>query len=299
MDQLLAVEGRRAKPSVPLIVQQSSAGLAWTGLHSSFDHVLPTTRPITCPRLTGEQMIIVHRSSAKIRWRESGKWTLERVTPGSVHLVPSATELSVMVEDDLQAHRIIIGSEILVEVASEFVRGDPDKIRLRHAFYTPPAEAMLLFDSIGAATVRQDKTSAIYAEYAARAVAAQLLLAWSVEEGRILAPPKLGRSRTVAQATDFMHANLSAGLTLQMIAAAVGVSITALSREFRADLNMTPHRALIELRLLRAQQLLKLSQPSLSDVAAQCGFSSQEHMTRLFRSRLGSTPGAYRRAFAS
>lgn len=298
MGQHLSVEARRPQLDVPLLVQGSSAGLGWQGLFSAYEEVLATPEMVEPPVIVDE-MVVLHRSTGTMRWREDGRSSIEHVAAGSVHLVPSNVLLDIGIEQNMQTQSILLGREVLLEVASEFVRGDPDKIRLRHAVYSPPAEQTLLYDSIGAAFLGRGPGSAIYAEYAARAVAAQLLVAWSAEQGRMMTfPPRRGRSRTVAQAIDFMHANLGTRLTLQMIARAAGVSITVLGREFRADLGVAPHGALIDMRLDQAQHLLKLSKSSLPDIAAQCGFSSQEHMTRLFRNRLRMTPGAYRRTVA-
>ncbi|MBW4532128.1 MAG: AraC family transcriptional regulator [Aphanothece saxicola GSE-SYN-MK-01-06B] len=33
---------------------------------------------------------------------------------------------------------------------------------------------------------------------------------------------------------------------------------------------------------------------TIADIAIQCGFSSQSHLTRMFRKHLGTTPKAYR-----
>lgn len=295
MDQHLSVEARRPRSSSHLTVYGSSAGLGWQGLFSSFENV-PATAGTVCPPIMGEEMIVVHRSAGTIRWRENDRWTYEHANPGSIHLIPSGTAHSIALDQSVQAQSVLLGREILIEVASEFVRGDPEKITLHHLLYAPPPDQSLLLDSIGAAFMGRKEGSAILAEYAARTIAAQLLVAWSVEQGRTIAfPPKRGRSRVVARAMDYMHANLSAKLTLAIIADAAGVSITVLGREFRKDLGIAPHNALIDLRLKRAQNLLQRSRFSLPDIAVQCGFSSQEHMTHTFRDRLGLTPGAYRK----
>ena len=47
-------------------------------------------------------------------------------------------------------------------------------------------------------------------------------------------------------------------------------------------------------RLARSQTLLRRTSVPLPDVAAQCGFSDQSHMNRVFAKRLGITPGQFR-----
>ena len=38
---------------------------------------------------------------------------------------------------------------------------------------------------------------------------------------------------------------------------------------------------------------------SIAEIAAACGFSNQEHLTRLFRRARGTTPAAYRKSRCS
>lgn len=50
----------------------------------------------------------------------------------------------------------------------------------------------------------------------------------------------------------------------------------------------------LNLRIERAKALLCQEGTSIADVALQCGFSHQEHLTRMFRRFTGTTPGRYR-----
>jgi len=66
-------------------------------------------------------------------------------------------------------------------------------------------------------------------------------------------------------------------------------------RMFETATGLTPHRYLLQLRLERAQELMRKGSTSLIDIAALCGFSSHAHMSRVFRQLLGVTPSQYRR----
>jgi len=50
----------------------------------------------------------------------------------------------------------------------------------------------------------------------------------------------------------------------------------------------------LNLRIVRAKALLGEEDSSIAEVALQCGFSHQEHLTRMFRRFTGVTPGRYR-----
>jgi AraC family transcriptional regulator len=91
-----------------------------------------------------------------------------------------------------------------------------------------------------------------------------------------------------------MH-DLVADLDLQTLAAESGYSRSHFLRTFEAATGLTPHRYLLQLRLERAQELIRKGSTSLIDIAALCGFSSHAHMSRVFRQLLGVTPSQYRR----
>jgi AraC family transcriptional regulator len=99
----------------------------------------------------------------------------------------------------------------------------------------------------------------------------------------------------VAQAIDYMRENLDTPLHLTDIAQAANCSVNRLARGFRAGTGLPPHQFLINLRIERARELLESSRMSVAEIAYECGFSHQEHMTRQFRERCGTTPAAYRR----
>ena len=59
---------------------------------------------------------------------------------------------------------------------------------------------------------------------------------------------------------------------------------------------MAPHKWLIEQRIVLSKEKLRDDGLSLSDVATECGFGDQRHLTRQFTRTVGVSPGAWRRA---
>jgi AraC family transcriptional regulator len=93
-----------------------------------------------------------------------------------------------------------------------------------------------------------------------------------------------------------MEQRLAEPLPLSDLAAAASLSVSQFTRQFRASTGESPHQYLLRLRLQQACRLLRTVTSSISEVAASCGFSHQEHLTRVMRARLGTTPAAVRRA---
>jgi AraC-like DNA-binding protein len=81
---------------------------------------------------------------------------------------------------------------------------------------------------------------------------------------------------------------------LTTLARLVDLSPFHLLRVFRRDTGMTPGEYWRQLRIGRAQQMLRDGVP-ISVTAFASGFSDQPHLTRSFKSVFGVTPAAYAR----
>jgi AraC family transcriptional regulator len=93
---------------------------------------------------------------------------------------------------------------------------------------------------------------------------------------------------------ELILSRLAGPLSVCEMASALGVSSGFFIRQFKSYVGRTPHDYLIEHRLSRARQLLAGCRDSIAVVAADCGFSSQAHMTDCFRRRLGLSPRQFR-----
>lgn len=93
--------------------------------------------------------------------------------------------------------------------------------------------------------------------------------------------------------TDYIDAHLDHALTLQDLGEIAGLSEFHLQRMFSASCGVSPHGWILHRRIARAKQLLAASDP-IAQIASACGFSSQSHLTRVFKATVGTTPSAYR-----
>lgn len=96
-----------------------------------------------------------------------------------------------------------------------------------------------------------------------------------------------------------MQARLSEELcepvSLSELAAAVGLSAFHVTRLFSRSVGMPPHAWRNQLRLNRAQTLLRQGVP-VTEVAAATGFTDQSHFTRHFKRAYGVAPGRWQTA---
>jgi AraC family transcriptional regulator len=98
------------------------------------------------------------------------------------------------------------------------------------------------------------------------------------------------------RAKEIIRAGLKGGVPLKELARECGLSVAHFSHAFRRTLGVAPHNWLIEERIVLSKEKLRDDRLSLTDVAAECGFSDQSHFTRHFTRAVGVSPGAWRRA---
>jgi LacI family transcriptional regulator len=98
----------------------------------------------------------------------------------------------------------------------------------------------------------------------------------------------------VAQAITLMRQSLDKAIDIDRIAARIGISRRLLELRFRRELDSSPARELLRLRIEKAQRLLLGSSLDMKSIAAACGFTHASHFQLVFRKQSGLPPGAWR-----
>lgn len=96
------------------------------------------------------------------------------------------------------------------------------------------------------------------------------------------------------QVVYYMQEHFREPLTMEQLAALSGFSKYHFSREFKRLTGFPPGEYLIRLRLDQAKILLGNTSLPVWQVAAMSGIENEAYFSRLFRARLGMTPGAFR-----
>ena len=107
------------------------------------------------------------------------------------------------------------------------------------------------------------------------------------EEG--LSPSQFRRVLT------YINERISRTVTLSDLAREAGLSAAYFSQRFKSSTGTSPHQYLLQFRICKAKKLLEESESPVIDVAAECGFQTQQHFARIFRRFTRKTPTEYRR----
>ena len=111
-------------------------------------------------------------------------------------------------------------------------------------------------------------------------------------------PPSIERSADLAATRAWALERLGEPLDVATLAGHALVSPRTFARRFRAETGTTPHRWLLNQRVLEARRLLESTDMPVEDVASACGFGSGASLRAHFRDQTGTSPTAYRQAFA-
>ncbi len=97
----------------------------------------------------------------------------------------------------------------------------------------------------------------------------------------------------------WVRANLDADLGVAALARRAGMSERNFARVFTAETGVTPAAWVARVRLEAARAELEMSQKSVKEIAAACGYGSAESLHHAFQRALRTTPLAYRARFAA
>jgi AraC family transcriptional regulator len=274
-------------------IRASSDGRPWSSLFASlqweepfggqFD---PVDDIFLCVNLNGP---------ARLSRVLGGRRERRVIPPGGVVLLPQQVKLDVALEAPVETLHFYVRRSVFEEVAADMVAGDPAlSIVPRFGVVDPLLErlGMELRDLLVSG-----ETCPIYPDYIARTIAARLVRGHSTAAVQRADGPKsegLG-SRQLKCVIDFIEGNLACSFGLAEIAAAANLGPRHFSRQFKRRMGILPHRFVMRTRVERAKRMLVDTDLPLKVIAFNCGFSHQEHLTRLFRNQIGTTPAAYRR----
>ncbi|MBK1825669.1 XylR family transcriptional regulator [Haloferula rosea] len=105
--------------------------------------------------------------------------------------------------------------------------------------------------------------------------------------------------RHIAAALKHIREHACSGLDVESLLKVVPLSRSVLERRFSKILGKSPKTEILRVRLNRVRALLAESDLTLAEVAEKTGFEHPEYMSRLFKKKVGVTPGEFRRRSGS
>lgn len=272
-------------------IRASSDRLGWGSVYASLQHEHPYEAEF---QAVEDHLVILHLGGPVAVERRLGSKRERRVIPaGGLFILPGGMDFGVRLEGELDSLHIYLRAELMREVAADLglreneidivpMLGEPDLLVERLAL------------GVSEALTEADSAAQVYADYLSGAMASRLLRRYSRSRMRAEAAPCGLSNSQVSMVKDFIEANLDRSVSLADIAASCGLSPSHFARRFKSTMGVPPHQYLVQMRIERAKRLLQGPLP-IVQVALECGFTHQEHLTSVFRRCTGLTPAVFRR----
>jgi AraC family transcriptional regulator len=245
----------------------------------------------------GSHLVILHLNGpVTVRRGHLGLTRSRTIPPGGLFVHPAGKDLTVELGGKLDTIHAY-----LTDAALQEAHGGSASIELAEELGSvdPLVEQLLL--TLDGVIDRWEPSARTYVDHLGSALAAQLARQHSVRGVRSgqFDPSALRpglTDRQFAAVRELIEARLAGPIPLRDMAAAVRLSVSQFSRQFKTRTGLSPHQFLVQLRVDAACRLLRNTALPIAELAQQCGFSHQEHLTRVLRAHLGATPAAIRRA---
>ncbi|MET7665197.1 AraC family transcriptional regulator [Streptomyces sp. NPDC005463] len=284
---LADTSGVLRQPTVNL--RRNSSGLGWSHLYLSTQEEQPYRAEFDA---TATHMLVLHLNGPVTVSRGRGRAAQTRRVPtGGLFLHPAGRRLAVELGGRLDTVHAYLTERALQDANN----GSPVELSEELGTADPLIEQLLL--ALEGLVQQWEPSARTYADHLTGMLAAQLARrhrANRAEPTPSRIPSGLS-SRQLSAVRDLMEERLADPLPIADLAAAASLSVSQFARQFKASTGESPHQFLLRLRLEQACRLLRTSTTAIGEVAVDCGFSHQEHLTRVMRAKLDTTPGAVRR----
>ena len=98
----------------------------------------------------------------------------------------------------------------------------------------------------------------------------------------------------IKEAINYIEENFQNNITIEDIAAVCGINRSYFGKIFRNSIGRSPQEFLMNYRMVKATELLKLTSLSIAEIGSAVGYENQLHFSRAFKTIYGVSPREWR-----
>lgn len=98
----------------------------------------------------------------------------------------------------------------------------------------------------------------------------------------------------IKEAINYIEQNFQNNITIEDIAAVCGINRSYFGKIFRNSIGRSPQEFLMNYRMVKATELLKLTSLSIAEIGSAVGYENQLHFSRAFKTIYGVSPREWR-----
>ena len=107
------------------------------------------------------------------------------------------------------------------------------------------------------------------------------------------------KTKIIKQAKLLMQEDMSHNRSLEEIAEYLGMSYSTFRRDFKAACGMSPGQYRLELKIIKAKELLYSTRMSIADISSDLFFENSGQFSNFFKKKVGVSPFEYRKRMAN
>lgn len=280
----------------------SSKEAGWEGLSVQAFHEPEVLEGWITPAPSDISLILFTGGAMRLEQRHAnGPWKALHMHQGDLLLRsgvsgPSESRWKGLSAIPTQTLHLHLSKDLFLRTAEEITGCDPTRQSLiEHSGFQDPLLIQICF-ALWRELEQFSPAGKLYAQSAAQMLAVHLWRHYTAP-GEVIKDLSQGLTpQQMRRVIDYIQAYLGQDLSLEALAHQAGYSPYHFARLFRQTTGMSPHHFVLQLRIERAQQLLKERDLPLADIALESGFANQSHFTRAFKQHLGLTPRTYQQA---
>ena len=245
------------------------------------------------PPMPEFQLQLITRNSATAKIEYGGTAFETAAPPGSIFVAPADTATNYRLNGSHRLVALAIHKTAMDRFREQADGKLPEDFGTLHeqTFYDPIIEALML--RMLEQAMMDHPASDLFLDQATNTILTSLLCRSGTMQPE--AEPSRPLSDTdIAKVSRIIDERLEDNLAIADLARVTSLSDWHFARAFKQAMGLSPHQYVLRRRIARAKDLLQHTAMPLAEVAVAAGFSSQSHMTDVFRQKVGTTPGRFR-----
>lgn len=277
-----------------------SSGKAWSNVSVQILSHQATESSLLVPAVVEPLLVWIISGSANVEEREIGEsWVSNTVAVGDFYLTntPSPYEMrwKTLSPEPFVVMHLYLGLPIYEMAVTEIFGANGSTFHLKDISGQRDATVSNLLEMIRRELSKPTEPSEMYVQGIAHALAIHLVRTYSRDDAP--APYRKGAlpAFKLQRAVRLMEAGLGGEFNLQLLAGETGLSAFHFSRAFKQSTGYSPSAYFIQLKIGKAQRLLRETTRSILEIALDLGYSSPSHFSQVFKRSVGVSPSDYRR----
>jgi AraC-like DNA-binding protein len=232
-----------------------------------------------------------HSTVIELAWVRSGAISYRvgqrelTVEHDAMIMVPAGVEHATTFECDASATSLHLALEMTAEIACSMEGNMASDVVVLPASKRLSVLVELLESEAGSGA----PGSLLATDAIAEALAVELLRAQSSAKGIV----RRTTDTRIRAALHKIECDYADPLTIDQLAGTARMSRFHFSRAFQAQTGKSPYRYLLETRIARAAEILRSGRATVTEAAMTVGFPDLGRFSRMFREKMGTSPGTY------